>query len=602
MESKQEPPSVILKLMGLDKPPTEHSVGVKQKVLSDSYRQKIASIGVIRRKRSSHQRGMNTDEKEESEDVSKVAKALRRGSEARNKTLEQRDVTENLRELGRCGQDSTCNQLAMISAHGNGARNLTHGFGYSNDIIERNIRRKARHRNFPIRHVASAHGRNISWGAINQDILFQRYWGLRKNASVNWSSWKSKNQNINQKECLEDVNQSCGQEKLSSFSSNFNNNHTEEKRCYGTDLSDTITMPPQLSSSSFSPALLDCQILQERCLMNDEVKNKKYEDTNISRQNIVSPDSSVEFLASDAKTEVVGWSHYSPTKHQSKSTPFILAQEIDSSSHTSDASKQQDPSDIQEDSVHSLCSETDPDSLGSSEQAYGPSPISVLDPLLFGQDIPFSSECGSRVYDSSELDDEEFGLNISSDEDCGNASAVVSKEKEDIVGIFRDQESRDFSYVVEVLTEAGICNRSLFTDFSTWHSAECPISPVVFEILEKKFGEQELWKRSERKLLFDRINLGLLEIFEPNLYIPMWEKTMSRRLNSEPSQDMIEEEMWGLLAAQEKKSCKELADNMVGGEIKWIELGEDVEDIVIEIVKLFIEELADEIVVSLENF
>ena len=81
MESKQEASSVILNLMGLDKVPTQHPVRDKQKVLSENYLQKVASIGV-RKKRSSHQHhssGMNTSEKEEFEDVLKVVKALRRG-------------------------------------------------------------------------------------------------------------------------------------------------------------------------------------------------------------------------------------------------------------------------------------------------------------------------------------------------------------------------------------------------------------------------------------------------------------------------------------------------------------------------------------------
>ncbi|RDX62417.1 hypothetical protein CR513_59259, partial [Mucuna pruriens] len=732
MESKQQSQSVILKLMGLDKVPTQHPVRDKPKVLSENYLQKVASIGV-RKKRSSHQHhsfGMNTNEEEESEDVLKVVKALRRGkhhnpskgngkenpsscksshladellqeilypksvkvypemrerkkisyhmnfgkqhsrsfskiseeismqsenvanrvldtasssfcrgneafandmlkpasnisvneiqcnspffcsdgsyvgSEARNKTLEQRDVTEKLREHGQCGQDCTHNQLPMISEHGNGARNLTRRSGYSNDKIKRNIRCKVGVNYSFARRVprppCAASVIADTCGTMNHDILFQRFWGLRKNESANWSSWKSKNQNINRKECLEDVNLSPSQEKFPSFSSYFNNNQTEancighmsEKRCYEKNLSDKITMPPQLPSSSPSPALLDSQILQERCLMN-EVKNKTYKDTNMSKQNVVSPYLSVEFLESDEMTEVVGKSHNDPTKHQSKSTVFILSQEIDSLSHTSYASKQQDTSDFQEDSVNSLSSEADPDSHGSFEEAYRPSPISVLD-SSFGEDIRFSSKCDNCVYDSSEVDDEEFGVNVSSDEDCGEESVGYSEESKDIAGIFRAEESRNFSYVVEVLNEAGTCNRSLFTDFSTWHSAECPISPSVFEILEKKFGEQQLWKRSERKLLFDRINSGLLEILQPYLYIPMWEKLVSRRLNAEPRQDMIEEEMWGLLVAQEKKASKELVDNMLGGEIRWIELVEDVEDIVREIVKLLIEELANE--------
>ncbi|KAL5167580.1 hypothetical protein HKD37_18G052265 [Glycine soja] len=732
MESKQEASSVILNLMGLDKVPTQHPVRDKQKVLSENYLQKVASIGV-RKKRSSYQHhssGMNTNEKDESEDVLKVVKALRRGkqhnpskgngkenpsscknshfpdgllqemfypksmkpypemrerkkisyhmnsdkqssrplskiseeismpsgnvangvlgtasssffrgneafsndnmlkpasnisvneiqcnspflcSDTRTNTLAQGDATEKLQELGRCGQDCIHNQLPMISEHGNRAGNLNRRSGYSYDKIIRNIRFKAGVNYSFSRRVAiplcTASVIADNCGTMNQDILFQRYWGLRKNASANRLSWKSKNQNVNQKECLEDVNLSPGHEKFPSLSSYFNSDHTEEnstghtseKRRYGSNLSDKVTMPPQLSSSSPSSALIDCQILQERCSANDEVRNKTYEDSSMSKQHVVSPDSSVEFLASDATNEVVGRSHNNPTKRQYKSAAFILSQEIDSLSHTYASKKQlQDTSDFQEDSVHSLCSEADPDSIGSFEEAYEPSPISVLDPL-FGED---SSKCGNHVYDSSEVDDEEYGLNVSSDEDCENESVGDSEEKKDVAGLFRAEESRDFSYIVEVLTEAGISNRSLFTDFSTWHSAECPISPSVFKILEKKFGEQQLWKRSERKLLFDCINLGLLEILQPYLYIPVWEKPMSRRLNTEPSQDMIEEEMWGLLVAQEKKASKGLADSMLEGEIRWIELVEDVEDIVREIVKLLIEELTNEIV-SLENF
>jgi len=71
MESK-EASSVILNLMGLDKVPNQHPVRDKQKVLSKNYQQKVASIG-FKKKRSSHQ-GMNTSEKDKSEDGLEVSK------------------------------------------------------------------------------------------------------------------------------------------------------------------------------------------------------------------------------------------------------------------------------------------------------------------------------------------------------------------------------------------------------------------------------------------------------------------------------------------------------------------------------------------------
>lgn len=726
MESK-EAPSVILNLMGLDKVPNQHPVRDKQKVLSENYQQKVASIGV-RKKRSSHQ-GMNTSEKDKSEDGVEVFKALRRskhhnpskrngkenpsssknshladgllqeifypesmkvfpekedkrkishhmdfgkpssrsfskiseeismqsgnvvngalhtasttffrgneafandmlnpasnisvneiqfnspifcsdgsyiGSQARRKTLEKKYVTEKVHEPRPFGGDCTHNQLPMIWEKGNGARNLTHQRGYGN-VRTKSGDNYSFARRVP-RPLCSASVVADNCGTVNQDILFHRYWGLRKNASSNWSSWK--NQNNYHKECLEDVNLSSVGEKFLSFYSYFNIDHTEEncishkseKRFYENDLSDKITMPPQLPSSSSSPTFIDGQILQERSVMNDEVKNRKYEDSNLCKQNVVSLDSSVEFLVSDATAEVVDWTH-SPTEHQSKSTAFTLSQEIDCLNQTSYASKQQDRSELQEDSVHSPCHEVESDSLGSSVESYEPSPISVLDPL-FGEDIQFSYKSDNHIYDSSEVDDEECGLNVSSDEDCENEYAHNSQEKKEVAGLFRAEESRDFSYVVEVLTEASIFNRKLFTDFSTWHSSECPISPSVFEVLEKKFGQQQFWRRSERKLLFDRMNTGLLQIFQPYSFVPMWEKSTSKRLNVELRQNMIEDEMWGLLVAQEKKASNDLADNTLEGKITWIELVEDVEDIVTQIVNLVTEELANEIVTSV-NF
>ncbi|KAJ1435499.1 hypothetical protein SESBI_05010 [Sesbania bispinosa] len=518
------------------------------------------------------------------------------GYEAKHKTLEQRDVSGKLQKVG------------------NGARNLSYQSGFSNDKNRRNIGCKVGlnysfARKVPMaRPLYTASVIADKCETMTRDNLFQKYWGLRKNESANWSTQKSKNQDINQQDYSEDLHLRSSSEKSPSFSTYFISNHTEEdcigpnklkKRCYGNDFSADKPMLPHLSSSGPSPAFIDSHILQETRLTNNEVKNNKHEDSNMSKQSVVSPDSLVDCLVSDAKTQVVGWSPNNPTKQQSESTAFILTHgDNDSLSDTFSASTQQDTSEFQEDS---LCSGADKDSLGSFEEAYEPSPISVLNPS-FREDNSFSSECGAGVYDSSEVDDEGLDLNVSSDEDCGNESIGGDfEEKKEIAGLSRTEESRDFSYVVEVLTEAGISNRSLFTDFSTWHSAECPISPSVFEILEKKFGEQQLWKRSERRLLFDRINFGLSDILQPYLYVPMWEKPVSRRLNGEPSQDMIEEEIWGLLIANEKKASKESGDNMLGGEIRWIELGEDIEDIVREIVKLLIEELANEMV-CLENF
>ncbi|GAU17764.1 hypothetical protein TSUD_171520 [Trifolium subterraneum] len=589
MESKNETSSVILKLMGLDKVPSQHHpVRNRPKVLSEDYLQKVASIG-LRKKGLSHQRrsyGTSTGQKEESNDVLKVVKT---NNESQIVVHGEAGLYEILRlsksELD--PKDLTFDSRIVVSKVNRGNE--------GNGETKRNIRCKFGFGYSFARKVPTTKPFSDNGGTMTKDDLFQKYWGLSKNSSENWSNQNSKNRNINQKDCSEDMNLKASSEKLPSFSAYFNSNdnndtenctdlHKLKKRCYGSDFFKKEHTLSPLSSS-------DIQILQQTCLMNEDVKNDKHEESSMCKNVSMSLDSSIDILVSESKINVVGCYNNNPTMEQSESTvSVIMCGDSDSSSH---ASKQQETSEFQEDSVHSLCTETDTDSLGNFQGAYETSPISVLD-STFDEDISVISECGGAgVYDSSEVDDEGLDLNVSSDEDSDNESVLDFDEKKDIVGLSRTEESRDFSYVVEVLTEAGISN--LFKDFSTWHSAECPISPSVFETLEKKFGEQQLWKRSERRLLFDRINFGLLDILHPSLFIPMSEKPVSRRMNIEPSQNMIEDEMWGLLISQEKKAGKESVDNMLGGEIRWIELSEDVEDIVREIVKLLIEDLVDDI-------
>ncbi|KAE9595212.1 hypothetical protein Lalb_Chr17g0336321 [Lupinus albus] len=188
---------------------------------------------------------------------------------------------------------STYHQLPLISEHGNGARNFSYQSGYSNDKIGRNIRSK----------VADNHG------TMTNDNLFQKYWGLRKNASVNYPTLKSKYQNINRSDCFEE----------NRMEENCIGLHKLKKRCYGNDLSDQKPMLLQLSRSEPSPNFIDNRALHGTCLMDDEMKNYKHEDSNMSTQNSTSPNLSVDCSVSDAKIEVLGRSHIHPSKPQTES-------------------------------------------------------------------------------------------------------------------------------------------------------------------------------------------------------------------------------------------------------------------------------------------
>ena len=163
-------------------------------------------------------------------------------------------------------------------------------------------------------------------------------------------------------------------------------------------------------------------------------------------------------------------------------------------------------------SVSSHCSGTDgdPESLMSMEDAYQPSPDSVLEPL-FKKEISFTSDCfesisaslhgwctgsaslelhrfsfflnffaylipcllihlwflGLRSHlelvklEASEKYSEGSGMMVSSDEDSGEGGSVDDSDENDKARVFRAEESRNFSYLVDVMSEAGFDNRNL---------------------------------------------------------------------------------------------------------------------------------------------
>lgn len=281
------------------------------------------------------------------------------------------------------------------------------------------------------------------------------------------------------------------------------------------------------------------------------------------------------------------------------------------------ASTQQDISIgiFKEDSRSSFCSCVDPESLVNSEEAYQSSPNSVLEPP-FEEEILSNSACFQSVdanlhdlqlqlellkSESSETYSEGDGMNVSSDDDFEQGSSVSNAGKsEQLMRPFSIEEGRDFSYLVDVFTEAGFHVRNSGTSCDTWDSPECPISPAVFEMLEKKYGEQISWKRSERRLLFDRINSELMEILQPSMG-SHWTKPLSTRLCFGKSLDMIEENLWTLLDHQRKQADKDSSGKMMGKDDGWLELGDGIEVIVREIEDSLVDQLATE-VVSMESF
>uniref|UniRef100_M1D351 Phosphatidylinositol n-acetylglucosaminyltransferase subunit p n=1 Tax=Solanum tuberosum TaxID=4113 RepID=M1D351_SOLTU len=106
---------------------------------------------------------------------------------------------------------------------------------------------------------------------------------------------------------------------------------------------------------------------------------------------------------------------------------------------------------------------------------------------------------------------------VSSDDLC--------QENKEILIDFNTEETRDYSYLVEVLDEVSLT----VLDYNIWNSSEYSVNSSVFDMLEKKYGKQESWHKLDRKLMFDIINSGLSKIMHSFMDIYTTKRSLKRR-------------------------------------------------------------------------
>ncbi|XP_059458011.1 uncharacterized protein LOC132187640 isoform X2 [Corylus avellana] len=551
--------------------------------------------------------------------------------EAKKQISEQGKMNYKFQKDGFAGQASTLGELLAMPDDENGTKNVNYKpnkYGLSNqtgpndghvnsgnhlgiskdDLKNGSVRNLPRSSSLPA--FSSATG-STRIGTRYEGLQSDLYLSLEE--SVNRGQHRSRNQNLNQKYGLEYRNLFSYKKSYSFSCLDLESNHTVEEMCVVLDevknkfekgLSNQDFVGPQSSSSSSSFSGQETNhIVQDTRVVEAKLKNKL---ENMSEQNALLPKPSVFCVASvsmatdvtDAESNVVGRPSGNAKEEQFEPAPCIIETNSDSS-HASDTLIQQETSVgfCEEGSVFSQCSHTGQESISSLEEAYHPSPVSVLEPH-FKEDSEFLESVSSDIC---ETHSEGHEIIVSSDEDSGEGSVDDPEENKDLMRLFRVEEGRDFSYLIDVITEAGFHGRILEMNFGTWHSPECPISLSIFETLEKKCGEHASWKRSERRLLFDRINSGLIEMLQPYMGIPKWAKPASKIFNPRLSQDMIEEELWRLLVSQEQEMSKDPTMKVLEKELGSLDLGEDIDFIGREIERLLIDELAAE-VVSMDTF
>ncbi|KAF9664958.1 hypothetical protein SADUNF_Sadunf16G0072500 [Salix dunnii] len=238
----------------------------------------------------------------------------------------------------------------------------------------------------------------------------------------------------------------------------------------------------------------------------------------------------------------------------------------------------------------------------SLKEADQPSPVSVLE-TPFPDDLSSGSECfESLSADLNGLRMQLQLLRLKSDAYEEGPMLIISSD-EDVEGpvgfteaVQVAEESSEFSYMADVLLSSGINDVDPDTFLRTLHSPECPVKPMVFEEVEKKYCNHASWPRSERRLLFDRLNLALLMIYQQYANSRPW---VSSATIAGPKwiKNGLKDRVCELVASHDKRANKDTAaEKILDREPQWLDLREDVDIIGREIERLLTEELVRELV------
>ncbi|CAL5419595.1 unnamed protein product [Camellia sinensis] len=154
-----------------------------------------------------------------------------------------------------------------------------------------------------------------------------------------------------------------------------------------------------------------------------------------------------------------------------------------------------------------------------------------------------------------------------SDKDVGQGFVSVSEDNE----VF-NHESWESVYLANVLIDSRYDDADPDTFLSTWYSLNCPLDPCLFDNVEEKYSNKTTSSRFERKLLFDRINYGLFEIFHQFKH-------------------GISYELHKLLASEEKSMHKDVIERVLDREMQWLDSGDGVDAIGAKFEKLLMDDL-----------
>lgn len=196
--------------------------------------------------------------------------------------------------------------------------------------------------------------------------------------------------------------------------------------------------------------------------------------------------------------------------------------------------------------------------------------------------------------ESEDIDISESGALVLGNDDTGGVHRSPIEELRGMLEELKDEEDREFSYLVDVLIDSGIGCANWDRVFDACYMPEYPVCPDVFEKLERKYGIIVEWSSSERKLLFDLINVVLTEILAPCMDLHPWVKS-KKKFGPMCARERLVEEAWLMIARLRKKLSRGKPEDKVL-DTMWFDIEDDIDLIGREIEGLIKEELLQELV------
>lgn len=268
--------------------------------------------------------------------------------------------------------------------------------------------------------------------------------------------------------------------------------------------------------------------------------------------------------------------------------------DVDSSAIDEDSLNSQEPLTAKSGGTVSIrLSGPEPESSEGSKEVDEQGQISVLE-VPPTEDVSSGSDCFERV--SSQLHELRKQLHLLKME---SESTYDSQNEEEVEqgSCFGVSESNNWesTYLTDLLQGSGFSDNDPYTFMTTLYAVDCPTDPWLFDHLEKKYSEDSNVSRSERHLLYDRINEALYVISKSRVSCS-WVSPGKRGIQMTLTEIGFEDQLQKVLAKQEKEAREDFEEISIDKDPDWFESVKEIDVVGKQIAELLVNDLVLEIV------